>query len=104
MMTNMKKTLGNKTNFNFDAMSQGLAIATNNQARMNVMNHFSQELKQKVLPLLQTPPAAASSPPGPTKVTVQQPVPVNPDASFARRADVINGDYSHTTTQVTIIN
>ncbi len=104
LMTNMKKTLGNKTNFDFDAMSQGLAIATNNQARMNVMNHFSQELKQKVLPLLQTHPAAVSSPPVPAKVTAQQPVPVNPDASFERRADVINGDYSHPTTQVTIVN
>jgi len=104
LMTNMKKTLGNKTNFDFDAMSQGLAIASNNQARMNVMNHFSQELKQKVLPLLQIHPAASTLPVPPPRARVQQPISVNPDASFERRANVINGNYSHGMNQLTIVN
>ena len=104
LMTNMKKTLGTKTNFDFDAMSQGLAIATNNQARMNVMNHFSQELKQKVLPLLQKQSAVADSPPVVPRNTVQQDTSLNAGPSFARRADVINGDYEHPTTRLTIVN
>lgn len=104
LMTNMKKTLGTKTNFDFDAMSQGLAIATNNQARMNVMNHFSQELKQKVLPLLQIHPRASSLAPPPARSRPPQPVFSNPDESFERRAGVINGDYIHGTNQLTIVN
>ena len=104
LMTNMKKTLGNKTNFDFDAMSQGLAIATNNQARMNIMNHFSQQLKQKVLPLLSdtaTPSTLQGSTP---QTSASQEASSTSNVVSTAGASVINGNYQHAPSKLTIEN
>ena len=102
VMGQLKHALGNKTDFDFQGLSQGLRIATTNEARMSILNHFSQQINQKLLPLLRKETAPASSSQGPA----HQEAPLVQDShgadGFAARANIINGDYYHPPDKLTI--
>ena len=80
----------------FQNIKTGLSLASTNQQKMNVINHFSKQIKEQLLPLLNIPqPTAAPTQPG---------APVDPQKSSTLTASAqpghpvlsINGtDLSH---------
>lgn len=60
----LQQMVGDKTDSDiFQNIKTGLAMATTNEQRMNVVNHFSKQLQQEILPLVGSDPVAPPSSP-----------------------------------------
>ena len=60
----LQQMVGDKTDSDvFQNIKTGLAMATTNEQRMNVINHFSKQLQEDILPLLTSDPVAPPSSP-----------------------------------------
>ena len=82
------------TDFDFSQIQSGLAAAQTPQQRLNVVSYFSKQIKQKLLPLLQTQSnSAASDPTSDPSQAVSAPTQQQSTPAQGQTTD-INGDSS----------
>ena len=88
----LKKRVPNADWSYIDQMQSGLAIATNNTARINILNHFAEKITTDIVPKLnqQTPvsPGVSPSPP-------EAPPRGSGFGNLSYNPFVINGEYYH---------